>query len=250
MTDLVAECADLIKEERKDLVFLALQCELAERFEDMSRVMCKLVNCKHINLGGEEDPMSIEERNMLSLAYKNRVGPLRSAWRNLNTDELKDNQLVAVLRTRIERELEVVCREVVELGTKVLIPASSRGQGECAVFHLKMTADYHRYLAEVPRFRAQETDSARDLYEKAMTIAIAKMRPCNPIRLGLALNYSVFCYEIARDRKRACELSKEAFDCAMADLPNLEEQAYKDATLIMQLLRENLGNWAQDTPQE
>jgi len=110
---------------------------------------------------------------------------------------------------------------------------------------LKMTADYHRYLAETPQHRTSETPFARDLYEKATVIAAAKMRPCHPIRLGLALNYSVFCYEIAQDRAKACALSKEAFDGAMVS--NLDEQSYKYSTLIMQLLRDNLSNWNQDS---
>ena len=68
----------------------------------------------------------------------------------------------------------------------------------------------------------------------------------NPIRLGLALNYSVFHYEIQGDPAKACELAKKAFDDAISQLDSLPEDSYKDSTLIMQLLRDNLTLWSSD----
>ena len=72
------------------------------------------------------------------------------------------------------------------------------------------------------------------------------MKPTNPIRLGLALNYSVFYYEIKNVPDKACELAKSAFDEAIAELDSLPEDSYKDSTLIMQLLRDNLTLWTAD----
>jgi 14-3-3 protein epsilon len=66
------------------------------------------------------------------------------------------------------------------------------------------------------------------------------MPPTHPIRLGLALNFSVFYYEILNSPERACHLAKQAFDDAIAELDSLNEDSYKDSTLIMQLLRDNL----------
>ena len=66
------------------------------------------------------------------------------------------------------------------------------------------------------------------------------MQPTHPIRLGLALNFSVFYYEILNSPERACHLAKQAFDDAIAELDSLNEDSYKDSTLIMQLLRDNL----------
>ncbi|WP_411027483.1 14-3-3 family protein, partial [Salmonella sp. s54925] len=65
----------------------------------------------------------------------------------------------------------------------------------------------------------------------------------HPIRLGLALNYSVFHYEIENEPNAACSLAKKAFDSAITDLDKLGEDTYKDSTLIMQLLRDNLTLW-------
>ena len=82
-------------------------------------------------------------------------------------------------------------------------------------------------------------NKSSESYEQAMKSA-KSMPPTHPIRLGLALNYSVFHYEIKNEPDKACELAKAAFDDAIAELDNLKEDSYKDSTLIMQLLRDNL----------
>ena len=72
------------------------------------------------------------------------------------------------------------------------------------------------------------------------------MKSTHPIRLGLALNYSVFYYEILNSPDNACKLAKTAFDNAIADLDGLEEDEYRDSATIMQLLRDNLTLWTSD----
>jgi len=65
----------------------------------------------------------------------------------------------------------------------------------------------------------------------------------DPVRLGLDLNFSVFYYEILKDAKKACEIAKAAFDGAIYDIENISDENYKDATTIMQLIRDNLTLW-------
>ncbi|GAB2284170.1 14-3-3-like protein GF14-C, partial [Dionaea muscipula] len=72
------------------------------------------------------------------------------------------------------------------------------------------------------------------------TTAEADLSSTHPIRLGLALNLSVFYYEIMNSPERACYLTKQAFDEAISELDTFSEESYKDSTLIMQLLRDNL----------
>ena len=57
---------------------------------------------------------------------------------------------------------------------------------------------------------------------------------------------AVFYYEILNSPERACRLAKAAFDEAIAELDTLSEESYKDSTLIMQLLRDNLTLWTSD----
>ena len=81
------------------------------------------------------------------------------------------------------------------------------------------------------------------LLQNATDVAQTDLTPTHPIRLGLALNFSVFYYEILNSPDRACHLAKQAFDDAIAELDSLSEESYRDSTLIMQLLRDNLTLW-------
>ena len=110
------------------------------------------------------------------------------------------------------------------------------------------TGDYHRYLSEFQTgdSRRSSASSALDAYQAASGIASSDLPPTHPIRLGLALNFSVFYYEILNSPDRACGIAKQAFDDAIAELDTLNEESYKDSTLIMQLLRDNLTLWTSD----
>merc|ERR1712111_187432 len=94
--------------------------------------------------------------------------------------------------------------------------------------------------------RTAVLDDSQKAYQEAFEIAKSKMQPTHPIRLGLALNFSVFYYEILNSPEKACQLAKTAFDEAIAELDTLNEDSYKDSTLIMQLLRDNLTLWTSD----
>merc|ERR1712014_548902 len=94
--------------------------------------------------------------------------------------------------------------------------------------------------------RKQSSSNALEAYNQASNIANQELPPTHPIRLGLALNFSVFNYEILNSPERACHLAKQAFDDAIAELDTLSEESYKDSTLIMQLLRDNLTLWTSD----
>lgn len=108
--------------------------------------------------------------------------------------------------------------------------------------------DYHRYLAEfaIGNDRKEAAENSLVAYKSASDIAMTDLPPTHPIRLGLALNFSVFYYEILNSPDRACRLAKAAFDDAIAELDTLSEESYKDSTLIMQLLRDNLTLWTSD----
>ena len=111
--------------------------------------------------------------------------------------------------------------------------------------------DYYRYLAEFleGEERNDATGKSKKAYEEANAISTEKLPTTHPIRLGLALNFSVFHYEIMNNPEEACKLAKAAFDDAIAELDTLSEDSYKDSTLIMQLLRDNLTLWTTDLQQ-
>jgi len=117
-----------------------------------------------------------------------------------------------------------------------------------AVLCYNRQGDYHRYLAEFATGDTRKGAAEQSLvaYKAATDVAISELAPTHPIRLGLALNFSVFYYEILNAPERACQLAKQAFDEAISELDTLSEESYKDSTLIMQLLRDNLTLWTSD----
>lgn len=207
----------------------------------------------------ESQQLSLEERNILSVAYKNVVGSRRAAWRVLNSieqkeakkDKGKDNyDRVKQYKSQIEEELLKLCREILELLNGHLIPNTD--DPESRVFYYKMEGDYYRYIAEFAtgNEKSEASEKSRNSYQEAYVIADKDLEATHPIRLGLALNYSVFYYEILQKREKACEMAKQAFDDAISGLDNVSDDFYKDSTLIMQLLRDNLTLWTSDTPDE
>jgi 14-3-3 protein epsilon len=146
----------------------------------------------------------------------------------------------------LQQELETICGEILAIIKDSLIQNSTSEEGK--VFYFKMKGDYHRYLAEFQGEdkKKESSQAALDAYTSAQTTASENLPPTHPIRLGLALNFSVFYYEIFNSPDRACHLAKQAFDDAIAELDTLSEESYKDSTLIMQLLRDNLTLWTSD----
>lgn len=231
--------------DKDEQVQRAKLAEQAERYDDMASAM-KLVTETGVEL-------SNEERNLLSVAYKNVVGARRSSWRVISSIEQKTEgserkqQMAREYREKVEKELREICYDVLNLLDKFLIPKATNAESK--VFYLKMKGDYYRYLAEVAtgETRTGVVDESQKAYQEAFDISKNKMQPTHPIRLGLALNFSVFFYEILNAPDRACHLAKQAFDDAIAELDTLNEDSYKDSTLIMQLLRDNLTLWTSDT---
>ncbi|KAL8971279.1 MAG: hypothetical protein Q9183_001126 [Haloplaca sp. 2 TL-2023] len=202
----------------------------------------------YMKIGGE---LTVDERNLLSVAYKNVVGTRRASWRIISSIEQKEESkgtdkhigTIRDYRQKIETELEKVCQDVLDVLDDSLIPKAE--SGESKVFYHKMKGDYHRYLAEFAsgEKRKVAATAAHDAYKNATDVAQTELTPTHPIRLGLALNFSVFYYEILNSPDRACHLAKQAFDDAIAELDSLSEESYRDSTLIMQLLRDNLTLW-------
>merc|ERR1711937_787193 len=200
------------------------------------------------------DELSIEERNLLSVAYKNAVGSRRAAWRIITSVEQKekskgndDNAKNAKeYCVKVEGELDKICNTILKLLDDKLIAGASGGESK--VFYQKMRADYYRYIAEYKDAdeKKKAAESARQAYAAAQEVAEKDLAVTHPIRLGLALNYSVFQYEVLSNPDEACKMARTAFEDAIAELDNVAEDSYKDSTLIMQLLRDNLTLWTSD----
>ena len=113
---------------------MARTAETAERYEDMCKIMRELV----LFTGKNEQELTVEERNLLSVAYKNVIGSRRAAWRTLNAgvDEGKFDDLVVAYRKQVEGELSDVCLDVLDLLENTLVKNNVK-ENEARVFYLK-----------------------------------------------------------------------------------------------------------------
>ncbi|KAH7673438.1 14-3-3 protein [Dioscorea alata] len=238
------------EKERETHVYMAKLSEQAERYDEMVEAMKKVAKL--------DLELTVEERNLLSVGYKNVIGARRASWRIMSSIEQKEEskgnennvKLIKGYRLKVEEELTKICDDILSIIDEHLIPASSTG--ESSVFYYKMKGDYYRYLAEFKseQDKKEAADQSMKAYQAASNTANTDLASTHPIRLGLALNFSVFYYEIMNSPERACHLAKQAFDEAIAELDTLSEESYKDSTLIMQLLRDNLTLWTSDLPEE
>jgi len=227
-------------------VYMAKLAEQAERYDEMADYMKIVSECP--------EELTVEERNLLSVAYKNAVGSRRASWRIISSVEQKEQskgndeaaRRAAQYRQSVETELDEICQKILTLLDKNLIANST--SGESKVFYFKMKGDYYRYIAEYKADEAKKeaSDNALEAYKAAMEVAKADLLVTHPIRLGLALNFSVFYYEVLNNPEEACKMARQAFEDAIAELDNVSEDSYKDSTLIMQLLRDNLTLWTSD----
>lgn len=238
----------------EELFYCARISEQVERYPQMLDYMRVLIS-RGVNFDAEE-------RNLLSVAYKNAVGPQRTSWRIMDTLEKKERskadsvekerniEHLRRIKGEVEAELLHTCMEIIGYLENTLVKGAQTDEGK--IFFLKMQGDYFRYLAEFQienadnKLDVKTADKALEAYEQALKLAEISLQTTDPIRLGLALNFSVFYYEIKNDPKKACELAKMAFDDAIADIENIQESNYKDSTTIMQLMRDNLTLWTSE----
>lgn len=226
-------------------LYIARVADQAERYQDVIAQIKTLITTFDAQL-------TPEERNLLSIAYKNTTGTLRSSWRTIDVLEKKEGHtkrhlgLMQVEKDRIKKELDDTCKDVVELMEKHLIPAADSGEEK--VFYSKMRGDYYRYLAEFSKNKPNDkyASSSLDAYKFAYKHALATLDPTHPTRLGLALNFAVYYHDICDSPERACYLAKHAFDeaIAVASQTSVSSQTMEDSLMILQLLRDDMILWA------
>jgi 14-3-3 protein epsilon len=200
--------------------------------------------------------LETEERNLFSAAYKNLIGGRRTAYRALTAIEQKEEskstknvQLVKDYKKKVEAEIEKICDEVVQVIDTTLLPKAAKLEGK--VFYMKMKGDYYRYFAECTSGDKLKdvTTKAKTAYEEANKMA-EELPSTDSTKLGLALNFSVFHYEILNSPADAIKLAKTSFDSAVSQLEGLDDDQYKDSASILQLLRDNLTLWQNENNNE
>mmetsp|Transcript_74643 Transcript_74643/g.136560 ORF Transcript_74643/g.136560 Transcript_74643/m.136560 type:complete len:254 (-) Transcript_74643:129-890(-) len=228
----------------KDLYFAKL-AELTDRYDEMADYM--------ETIGKAPDELSAEERLLLSLAYKGAVESRRASLRKIisveQMERTKGSEKNATYArehcSKLEVELQEICDTLVNLLENNLI--SKATTDESKVFYQKMKADHYRYIAEVTdgdKKRAA-VEHARNAYEDATRVAEKDLPRTHPIRLGLALNFSVFQYEVLKKPHEACKTSRTVLNDTLDELDTIAEDSCKDSVShlmrIMQILRDNIS---------
>ena len=230
---------------KQELLLLSRMAEQSERYDEMMDLVRHFISkCS--------TEFTEDERNIISVAFKNVVGNRRTAWRVLHSIESKEgkrgneeNKARAVAyREKVEGELRSFCREILRIIDNDLLTKITSDEGK--VFFIKMKGDYYRYICEFAQgqYKEESSKSAQENYQQALNIAEQSLDSTHPSRIGLALNYSVFNYEILGQHASAIAIAQKSFDDGIANLENLtNEQAYKESTMILQLIRDNISLW-------
>jgi 14-3-3 protein epsilon len=229
----------------------------------------------------------MEERNLLSIAYKHITGTLRTSWRTVEGIEkhettngratLREQALIRRQREKIELELADACKDLLDLLNRHLVPAAEAGEER--VFYLKMhvflpvsfpfpcfsdlyayfavagvyrQGDYYRYLAEFAQHQEREQAGhlALEAYKASYKHAFSTLPPWHPTRLGLALNFSVYFHDVYGSPDRACHLAKHAFDEAVSAMHATPEHTFRDSLMILHLLRDDIILWSAEMLQD
>eukprot|EP00828_Plagiopyla_frontata_P048199 TRINITY_DN9166_c0_g1_i2.p2 TRINITY_DN9166_c0_g1~~TRINITY_DN9166_c0_g1_i2.p2 ORF type:complete len:249 (+),score=32.82 TRINITY_DN9166_c0_g1_i2:163-909(+) len=230
---------------RENYLLLAKMAQQTERYFEMIEYIQKLIPSK--------TDLSSEERSIVSAAYKSVVGNKRAELRVLCAIEQKEQRkgndqhtsYIKNYKATIESELRTFCNEILGILENQLIPNS---KPDSKIFYLKMKGDYNRYLSEflIDQEYNEVVEHGKQSYLEAEKLALDYLPPTDPVRLGLYLNMSVFYYEILQQPDEAIRMANQAFDEAISSIDNVNEENYKDCTLIMQLLRDNLTLWSSD----
>ena len=222
-------------------LFLARVAEQAERFNDMVDYLSAV-------LDKEGGAVNADARNLISVAFKNLISGARAACRTIaaieqNPKYSKFGEALGAYKAKIEQELIADCEKVIAIINEKVLAKSC--EEEAKAFFVKMVGDYYRYMAENAKdAKLEETKSkALAAYNEANGITLPA---CNPIKLGLALNFSVFHYEAMKDPKAAIDLADKALQEALDKIDELEEDDFRDAKSIIELLKENLTLWKEE----
>lgn len=235
---------DVIREHE---VYFATLAEQAERYDEMAEHMGRAVN-------EFDQDLNAAERQLLAVAYKQAVGQRRASWRIVSTVEVQEERSGNVVNTaaakayrkKIELELKTLCQTILALLTDKLIPRAQTADAQVSLYKAK--GDYYRYIAEISdnEHKTRATDSAKAAYLQGTQVAEKHLPVTSPFRLGLALNYAVFQYEVMRDPQEALRIGRQAFEDAVREIDNLGHDSAKESALVMQLLRDNLTLWGSD----
>ena len=235
------------KYELNEYLYLIKFFQKTERYQEMVKALNKYI---------EQNPkLSLEEQSLLCDGYKNIISDKRKSLQLLENYLMKEEKKeeitnykkqINIVKEKIKNEFSKIFNDNILILDKYLIPNSQNYESK--VLYIKLKADYYRYhceFAEGDNFE-ESKNKAENLYKEAYKIALEYISVYNPIRLGLALNYSIFVYEVLDNKNEGYNIAQKAYDEAMSVVDSAEKKRSSDTLLIIQLLKENLNMWSNE----
>jgi len=231
-------------------MYLARLCLNLENYEDSLRYVDQMAKLK-------ENEFSIEEREIFVNAYKSYISQKRNSWRILYKKEAdyieeknKNTNIISEIKAKYEKSILDASQTFIHIIDKHIFPKLKTLDGK--TFFLKVKADYYRYMSEISFGSDLKTyrKHSSKFYKEAFTTSLM-LNPLNIIRLGVALNYSVFFYEVLSNTLQSIMIATSALNEALKELKSydeerLQDEKLKDALDIISIIKENIQYWAKD----
>jgi len=235
-------------DERSQLIYLLKIAysnpDHSERYEEQKENLEMMKRIITIN-----PSLTIEERGLLALVYKNLINSRRVILRSLNgfIQECKGNEYRLNKLTEFKEvllaELDEYCLDLCSMVENKLLPITT--SPEFRVYYEKLQADYYRYMAEFREDyeKSEYAEKANNHYEAALDIAKSELPRSSPSHLGLVLNYSVFLFETMERRQEALDLAQKVYTECADCINDMSDGTYSETSKILSILRENYLLW-------
>jgi 14-3-3 protein epsilon len=222
------------------LLYQAKLSEAANRPEKTFSLIEQIIKSK-------KEDLNAEERQLFHSSYKHIITSIRASCNKINeiyeNEKKKDSKslkLIQKLKESLEQELKETCVRMLELIDKYLINKAS--SPDSRVLYFKLKGDYNRYLAMFFSDNNNYSSTALVAYTKA-TEEAESLSCINPIKIDLALSFSVFYYDVLKNAEEAINVATEALNEGIDKLEKIDDQDMKDATASLQMLKDNIDNW-------
>ncbi len=231
--------------ENEKKLYLAMLAEQCERYKDMIEILENLINIK-------KEEMNLDEKNLISIAYKNYISEIRSAISIIITYEneeiSKENspylEYIKEYKENVIKELEIECVKICNSIQNIIMPKLETKDKK--VFFGKLKGDYYRYIAENTEGEIKKKYSELSLktYNESL-IEANDLNYKNSSKLGLLLNLSVFYYEVNFDFNEALNLVKDTLNKGKNALNGVNEdnEEFKESISILNLINDNIKMW-------
>jgi 14-3-3 protein epsilon len=197
-----------------------------------------------------ETMLDKKQQKILLGAFNLYLVPLRTSWRQLcqyETEEKVAKKMINEIKLQKEEKIKNTCEKVIKLISEFILKKKLTDKEE-ALF-TKVKADHYRYMAEITTGHELyiNKQNAFNCYKEAYTKA-EHFEDLDATKLNIALNYSVFLYEILNKRINSFFYAKEALYKALRALKDCNEEELtnedmRDTLMIIEVLNKNVEDW-------